>query len=176
MASAGAGDKSAGGFGADFGTVFDVPFDGQGVSQRGSYFTPLLVARTAPSAANPRSLLSVGVHTLILVLLGRSHQLCGDGQSVPAGDSVHRSESLVAADPPIRKAQTSHAIFPDLRFLWRRSRVGGRTRRGCGWISPKLEFPFWPSRDGQDTPIRGSGARSSSSSHDRCSVRSRLGR
>ena len=39
-----------------------------------------------------------------------------------------------------------------------------------------LEFPFWPSRDGQDTPIRGSGARSSSSSHDRCSVRSRLGR
>ena len=40
----------------------------------------------------------------------------------------------------------------------------------------QLEFPFWPSRDGQDTPIRGSGARSSSSSHDRCSVRSRLGR
>ena len=33
------------------------------------------------------------------------------------------------------------------------------------------QLPHWPSRDGQDTPIRGSGARSSSSSHDRCSVR-----
>ncbi len=43
-------------------------------------------------------------------------------------------------------------------------------------VALNLEFPFWPSRDGQDTPIRGSGARSSSSSHDRCSVRSRLGR
>ena len=48
--------------------------------------------------------------------------------------------------------------------------------RATGGVPPYLEFPFWPSRDGQDTPIRGSGARSSSSSHDRCSVRSRLGR
>ena len=51
------------------------------------------------------------------------------------------------------------------------------------WLKPlaergyfKLGFPFWPSRHGQGTPIRGSGARSSFSSHDRCSVRSRFGR
>ena len=37
-------------------------------------------------------------------------------------------------------------------------------------------FPFWPSRHGQRTPIHGLDARSSFSSHDRCSVRSHFGR
>ncbi len=71
------------------------------------------------------------------------------------------------------------------RCLDERSQVSGRLSQRFGQTRTfdpynrgrdKLEFPFWPSRDGQDTPIRGSGARSSSSSHDRCSVRSRLGR
>ena len=37
-------------------------------------------------------------------------------------------------------------------------------------------FPFWPSRHGQGTPIRGSDARPWFSSHGRCPVRSRFGR
>ena len=37
-------------------------------------------------------------------------------------------------------------------------------------------FPFWPSRHGQGTPIRGSDARPWFSSHGRCPVRPRFGR
>ena len=87
---------------------------------------------------------------------------------------------LIAVDLPYRSAELADGAWALLAYpkLYGALLLWGLALVSClrPGDSNKPGFPFWPSRHGQGTPIRGSDARPWFSSHGRCPVRPRFGR